>query len=263
MPAAAPASTLTFASPIYTLTAAGSFALWLGSGTTYLTGAKYTFNFGTMLGSQALQLQVVQYNVAGSAYVDIGDVPYSVAKTSSTISGSFTAGLNASYLGSILFFFTPTSASRNVKFNTFTMTRADTTITGNTSVYTGVSTGYIPYASSSTTLANSIITQGLTNFGYTGASFTASTGIGSITYSAPTYTANSSASVQGIITLPALPNTALNVLCTATFTALSFPFFAVAPYPYFTLTNGSTVVYTSAIAPSGTIVMPYTPTSTT
>ena len=129
--------------------------------------------------------------------------------------------------------------------------------------FSAVSVGSVPYESSSDVFSNSIMTQGLTDFGYTGASFTASTGIGSITFASPTYTANSSASFQGIITLSALPATALNLPCTATFTALSFPFFAVSPYPYFTLTNGSTVVYTSATGASGTISMPFTPTSTT
>lgn len=290
MPASAPASTLTFSSPTYTLTSTGAFATWLGAGTTYITGAKYTFNFGSMFGSQALQLQVVQYNVAGSARVDIGDIPYSVSKTSSTISGSFTAGLNASYLGSIVFFFTPTGFSQNVKFDTFTMTRADTQMTGVTTLptnagtavagiglnasnqivttavptnFSAVTVGYVPYESATDTFSNSLISQGLTNLGYTGASFTASTGIGSITFASPTYTANSSASYQGIITLPALPSTIIGTPCIATITASAFPFFAVAPYPYFTLTNGATVVYTSPTGSPGTVSMPFTPTSTT
>jgi hypothetical protein len=291
MPASAPTSTLTFSSPTYTLTATGSFATWLGAGTTYITGAKYTFNFGVMFGSQALQLQVVQYNVAGSAYVDIGDIPYSVSKTSSTISGSFTAGLNPSYLGSIVFFFTPTNFSQNVKFNTFTMTRADTQITGITTIpsiigtavsslglnssnqiitssavptdFSAVSVGYVPYESAPNTFSNSLMTVGTNDLGYGGSSFTASTGIGSITFSSPTYTANSNASFQGIINASTLPTTALNTACIATFTGLSFPLFAVAPYPYFTLTCGATVVYTSAVGASGTITMPFIPTSTT
>jgi len=102
-----------------------------------------------------------------------------------------------------------------------------------------------------------------TDVGYTGASFTASTGIASITYSAPTYTANSSASVQGILNLPALSSVYVNNPCVAVFTNLSFPLFAVAPYPYFTLTSGTTVVYTSAVNPSGTITMSFTPPSAT
>jgi len=290
MPASAPTSTLTFSSPTYTLTATGSFATWLGAGTTYITGAKYTFNFGSMFGSQALQLQVVQYNALGSAYVDVGDIPYSVSKTSSTISGSFTAGLNASYLGSIVFFFTPTSFSQNVKFNTFTMTRADTQITGVTTLptnagtavsgiglnasnqivttavptnFSAVTVGYVPYESATDTFSNSLISQGTTGLGYTGASFTASTGIASITFSSPTYSANSNASFQGIITLPALPSSVIGLPCIATITASAFPVFAVAPYPYFTLTNGATVVYTSPIGSPGTVSMPFTPTSTT
>ena len=102
-----------------------------------------------------------------------------------------------------------------------------------------------------------------TDVGYTGASFSASTGIGSITFASPTYTANSSASVQGIITLPALSAVYVNNPCVAVFTNLSFPVFTTAPYPYFTLTSGTTVVYTSAVNPSGTITMSFTPPSAT
>ena len=190
MPAFAPASTLTFSSPVYTLAGAGAFATWLGSGTTYITGAKYSFTFGTMFGSQWLQLQVVQYNVAGSAYVVIGDNSYGIPSTSSTITGAFTTGSNSSYLGAVVFYFQPTLPSQNVKFNTFTMTRADVTTTGATyltgvataspsftlgvnggglivryanpvsSVFTGsVSSSYVPYATSANVLANSIISQ--------------------------------------------------------------------------------------------------------
>jgi hypothetical protein len=190
MPAFAPVSTLTFSSPVFTLSGAGAFATWLGAGTTYITGAKYSFTFGTMFGSQWLQLQVVQYNVAGSAYVVIGDHSYGVPSTSSTITGAFTPGTNVSFLGAVVFYFQPTLPSQNVKFNTFTMTRADVTTTGATSltgvataspsftlgvnggglivryanpvssVFTGsVSTSYVPYATSANVLANSIISQ--------------------------------------------------------------------------------------------------------
>jgi hypothetical protein len=302
VPATAPSCTLTYSAPTYTLAGVGVLATWLGAGTTYLTGAKYYFSFGTMFGSQALQLQVVQYNTAGSSYVSIGDYYYGVSTTSSTISGSFVPGSNVSFTGSILFMFVPTLFSQNVKFNTFTLTRADTQMTGVATLppnagtatsalglnssnqivsysapsFSGVSVGYVPYKSATDTFSNSLITQSgntiaYNNFsvapsssvGYTGASFTASTGIGSITYSAPTYTANSSASYQGIINLPALETTFLNLPCLATFTNLTFPLFAVAPYPYFTLTSGATVVYTSAVGASGTIAIPFTPTSST
>ena len=302
VPATAPACTITYSAPTYTLAGAGVLATWLGSGTTYLTGAKYYFTFGTMYGSQALQLQVVQYNTAGSAYISIGDYYYGVSTTSSTISGSFVPGSNVSYTGSILFMFVPTLTSQNVKFNTFTMTRADTQITGIATLppnagtatsalglnssnqivsysapsFSGVSVGYVPYESAADTFSNSLITQSgntiaynnfsvapSTSVGYAASSFTAGTGIGSISYSAPTYTANSSASYQGIINLPALSSQYLNLPCLATFTNLTFPLFAVAPYPYFTLTSGATVVYTSAVGASGTINIPFTPTSST
>jgi len=199
MPAFAPVSTLTFSSPVYTLAGAGAFATWLGSGTTYIAGAKYSFSFGTMFGSQWLQLQVVQYNVAGSAYVVIGDNSYGIPSTSSTITGAFTTGSNVSYLGAVVFYFQSTIPSQNVKFNTFTMTRADVTTTGSTylsgvataspsftlgvnggglivryanpvsSVFTGsVSSSYVPYATSANVLANSIISQSGTTVYVTG-----------------------------------------------------------------------------------------------
>ena len=129
--------------------------------------------------------------------------------------------------------------------------------------FSSVSVGSVPYESATNTFSNSLMTQGTASLGYSGASFTASTGIASITFSSPTYTANSNASVQGIITLPALPSSVIGLPCIATFTALTFPLFATAPYPYFTLTNNGTVVFTSAVGASGTIVMPFTPTSTT
>lgn len=135
-----------------------------------------------------------------------------------------------------------------------------------------VSAGYVPYAATANTLANSFISQSgntlsMNNFsvapvslGYTGASFTASTGIGSITYSAPTYTANSSASYQGLMTLPALPSKCLNNPCVATFTNLAFPLFTLSPYPYFSLTNGSAIFYSDTPSPTGTVNLYFTPT---
>ena len=134
MPSGAPTSTLSYSAPTYTLTASGTFATWLGSATTYISGAKYYFTFGMMLGSQYIQLQVVQYNIAGTAFAYIGDNVYGIPSSSSTISGSFSAGANGSYTGAIVFYFSPTIASQNVKFNTFSMTRADTSITGNETV---------------------------------------------------------------------------------------------------------------------------------
>lgn len=134
MPSGAPTSTLSYSAPTYTLTASGTFATWLGSATTYISGAKYYFSFGMMLGSQYIQLQIVQYNTAGTAFAYIGDNVYGIPSSSSTISGSFSAGANGSYTGAIVFYFTPTIASQNVKFNTFSMTRADTSITGNEAV---------------------------------------------------------------------------------------------------------------------------------
>ena len=134
MPSSAPTSTLSYSAPTYTLTASGTFATWLGSATTYISGAKYYFSFGSMLGSQYIQLQIVQYNTAGTAFGYIGDNVYGIPSSSSTISGSFSAGAVGGYTGAIVFYFSPTIASQNVKFNTFSMYRADTSITGNEAV---------------------------------------------------------------------------------------------------------------------------------
>ena len=197
MPSGAPTSTLTFSSPTYTLSATGAFATWLGSATTYISGAKYYFTFGTMLGSQYLQVQVVQYNTAGTAYIQISDSIYGVASTSSTITGSFTAGANGSYTGAIVFYFTPTIASQNVKFNTFSMTRADTSITGNETVggaltvagsasvsgtlTTNISNGYIPWSNSGT------LTNGILYYGSSGICVNTTTSIGMLTVSSSSY----------------------------------------------------------------------------
>jgi hypothetical protein len=303
LPAGAPASAL---SGTYTLapnpTTGASFAMWLGA-TTFIPGAKYNFTFTGMSGTQTNQqiIYMYIYSYSGGFSTNIGDTYYYwVPSTPGTITGSFTATSN-----SIVFQFQASVVSKTVSFSTFTLTRADTQLTGITTVPTNagtpaytlginssnqlvsyanptgvfsgsVSSGYVPYASSTNTLANSLITQTgnsilYNNFsvspssdvGYTGASFTAGTGIGSITYSAPTYTANSSASYQGVINLPALSTAYLNLPCLATFTNLTFPLYTLSPYPYFTLTCGSTVVYTSAIGASGIITIPFTPTSTT
>jgi hypothetical protein len=254
LPAGVSASTL---SGTYSLTATAggtTFGMWLGGSFTYTAGAKYTYTFtGFSTNSTATQAMILYTNTyTGGTGTSIGDYIVNVPITSSTVSGSFTATSN----NNVVWNFVSSASGKSVSFSGFTLTRADVQIGG-------ISTNVVPYASS-TGLTNSIMTRELTDFGYTGASFTASTGIGSITYSAPTYTANSSASVQGIITLPALPTNALNVPCIATITAASFPVFTLSPYPYFTLTNGSTVVYTSPVAyAQGTVIMPFTPTSST
>jgi hypothetical protein len=290
LPAGVSASSL---SGSYTLTATAggaTFGMWLGSSFTYMAGAKYTFTFtGFSTNATATQAMIMYVNTyTGGSGTFIGDYIVNVPITSSTVSGSFTATSN----NNVVFNFISSAAGRSISFTGFTLTRADTQITGiatlptNTGTivaglglnssnqivsysasgapnFSAVTVGSVPYESAVDTFSNSLITQGTNSLGYSGGSFTASTGIGSITYSAPTYTANSSASFQGIINLSTLPNYALNTSCIAQFTALSFPLFAVAPYPYFTLTCGATVVYTSAVGASGTITMPFTPTSTT
>jgi hypothetical protein len=290
LPAGVAASTL---SGTYSLTATGggtTFGMWLGSSFTYLAGAKYTYTFtGFSTNATATQAMIIYTNTyTGGSGTLIGDYIVNVPITSSTVSGTFTATSN----NNVVWNFVSSAAGRSVSFATFTLTRADTQITGIASLptntgtivaglglnasnqivsysasgnpnFSAVTVGSVPYESAVDTFSNSLITQGTISLGYNGGSFTASTGIGSITYSAPTYTANSNASFQGIINLSTLPNYALNTACIATFIGLSFPLFAVAPYPYFTLTCGATVVYTSATGASGTITMPFTPTSTT
>jgi hypothetical protein len=253
LPTGVSASTL---SGTYSLTATAggtTFGMWLGSSFTYTAGAKYTYTFtGFFTNATATQAMILYTNTyTGGTGTSIGDYIVNVPITSSTVSGSFTATSNSN----LVWNFVSSAAGRSISFSGFTLTRADVQIGG-------VNNNTVPYVSS-TGLTNSIMTQANTSLGYTGGSFTASTGIGSITFASPTYTANSSASYQGIINASAIPNIYLNVPCVATITAATFPYFAVSPYPYFTLTCGSTVVYTSAVGASGTIVMPFTPTSTT
>jgi hypothetical protein len=290
LPAGVSASSL---SGSYTLTATAggaNFGMWLGSSFTYIAGAKYTFTFtGFSTNATATQAMILYTNTyTGGIGTFIGDYIVNVPITSSTVSGSFTATSN----NNVVFNFISSAAGRSISFTGFTLTRADTQITGiatlptNTGTivaglglnssnqivsysasgnpdFSAVSVGYVPYESASNVFSNSLMTVGTNSLGYSGGSFTASTGIASITFSSPTYSANSNASFQGIITLPALPTTALNTACIATITASAFPVFAVAPYPYFTLTSGATVVYTSPVGSPGTVSMPFTPTSTT
>jgi hypothetical protein len=253
LPTGVSASTLSGAYSL-TATAGGSnFGMWLGTSFNYTAGAKYTYTFtGFSTNATATQAMILYTNTyTGGVGTSIGDYIVNVPITSSTVSGTFTATSN----NNVVWNFVSSAAGRSISFSGFTLTRADVQIGG-------ISNNVVPFVSS-TGLTNSLMTVGSISLGYNGGSFTASTGIGSITFSSPTYTANSASSFQGIITLPALPNYALNTACIATFIGLTFPVFAVSPYPYFTLTCGSTVVFTSAVGASGTITMPFIPTSTT
>lgn len=283
LPAGVSASTL---SGTYTLTATAggtTFGMWLGSSFIYTVGAKYTYTFtGFSTNATATQAMILYTNTyTGGSGTMIGDYVVNVPITSSTVSGSFTATSN----NNVVWNFVASATGKSVSFASFTLTRGDTQITGvatlptNTgtaiaglglnasnqivtttvpSNFSAVSVGYVPYKSATDTFSNSLTTQGSIDFG---ASLSAWTGIGSITYSAPTYTANSSASYQGIINITPPPYSYIGTLCTATFTNLSFPIFALSPYPYFTLTSGSTIVYTSPVNPSGTISIPFTSSS--
>jgi hypothetical protein len=213
---------------------------------------------------------------------------YQLSTSYNTITGSFYYDGNPS---TVIFKIYAGVASWNAQWDSFTLSTYSTSISGGitaTSIPSGtavsglglnalkqvvttavppnfsaVTVGSVPFESAVDTFSNSLMTVGTTSLGYSGASFTAGAGIASITFASPTYTANSSASVQGVINATALPSSVLNFPCIATFSSLTFPLFAASPYPYFTLTNGSTVVYTSPVGASGTIAMPFTPTSTT
>lgn len=188
LPAGVAASTL---SGSYTLTATAggaTFGMWLGSSFTYTAGAKYTYTFtGFSTNATATQAMILYTNTytAGSGTM-IGDYVVNVPITSSTVSGSFTATSN----NNVVWNFISSAAGKSISFSGFTLTRADTQITGVitaagiatdtptttlalnssnqlvkytnpvSSVFTGsVSAGYHPFASSANTLANSYMFQ--------------------------------------------------------------------------------------------------------
>ena len=128
LPAGVSASTLSGA---YTLTATAggtTFGMWLGSSFTYIAGAKYTFTFtGFSTNATATQAMIMYVNTyTGGVGTFIGDYIVNVPITSSTISGSFTATSN----NNVVFNFVSSASGRSISFSGFTLTRADTEITG-------------------------------------------------------------------------------------------------------------------------------------
>lgn len=182
-----PIGTLTFSSPTYTMTPSGAstFACFWSSAT-FTPNFRYFFTFTnatTTVYAPTATLTVCQANTANSGYVAISSA-YSLPSTATLFSGYFTVNLNASYTGQIFFILS------NVKFTPFTWTAftfsfgaltvqggiiatgiatdtPTTTIGLNSSnqlvkyanPINSVSINYIPYASSTNVLSNSIMYQ--------------------------------------------------------------------------------------------------------
>ena len=128
LPAGVSASTLSGA---YTLTATAggtTFGMWLGSSFTFIAGAKYTFTFtGFSTNTTATQAMILYVNTyTGGTGTFIGDYIVNVPITSSTVSGFFTATSN----NNVVWNFVSSASGRSISFTGFTLTRADTEITG-------------------------------------------------------------------------------------------------------------------------------------
>jgi hypothetical protein len=98
----------------------------------YKTGAKYTATFTNMIASQLMYLSVYQYTAAGGtplAISDISNIP--VTTSAQTITITFSVNIFPTNLGTVIFFFQPTSANQYVRFDSSTITRADMTVSGN------------------------------------------------------------------------------------------------------------------------------------
>jgi hypothetical protein len=99
---------------------------------TYKTGAKYTATFTNMIASQLMYLSVYQYTIAGGtplAISDISNIPVTTSTQNLTI--TFSVNIFPSNLGTVVFFFQPSSANQYVRFDSATITRADMTVSGN------------------------------------------------------------------------------------------------------------------------------------
>jgi hypothetical protein len=128
LPTGVSASTL---SGSYTLTATAggtTFGMWLGSSFTFIAGAKYTFTFtGFSTNATATQAMILYTNTySGGSGTFIGDYIVNVPITSSTVSGFFTATSN----NNVVWNFVSSASGRSISFTGFTLTRADTEITG-------------------------------------------------------------------------------------------------------------------------------------
>lgn len=98
----------------------------------YKTGAKYTAMFTNMIASQLMYLSVYQYTTAGGtplAISDISNIP--ITTSAQTITITFSVNIFPTNLGTVIFFFQPTSANQYVRFDSATITRADMTVSGN------------------------------------------------------------------------------------------------------------------------------------
>jgi hypothetical protein len=132
LPSGVSASTL---SGSYTLTATAggtTFGMWLGSSFTYTAGAKYTYTFtGLSTNATATQAMIMYTNTySGGSGTMIGDYVVNIPITSSTVSGSFTATSN----NNVVWNFVSSASGKSVSFTGFTLTRADTEITGTATI---------------------------------------------------------------------------------------------------------------------------------
>jgi hypothetical protein len=99
---------------------------------TYKTGAKYTATFTNMIASQNMSFSVYQYTTAGGtplAISDISNIP--ITTSAQTITITFSVNIFPINLGTVVFFFQPSSANQYVRFDSATITRADMTVSGN------------------------------------------------------------------------------------------------------------------------------------
>ena len=98
----------------------------------YKTGAKYTATFTNMIASQNMSFSVYQYTAAGGtplAISDISNIP--ITTSGQTITITFNVNIFPTNLGTVVFFFQPSSTNQYVRFDSMTLIRADMTISGN------------------------------------------------------------------------------------------------------------------------------------
>jgi len=183
----------------YTLTNASSpiMAMSLGS-YVYTTGGWYQANFFNCYSVSNIFFSVYQYNTAGTSSLLIGGGVYLPTSTGTTTTVNFQPNATVTYTGQVVFYFQGTASGQSVYFTGFNMYASYTQFTGNilpayragTPAYTlgidstgtmcmfpnavvsitgAVSAGYLPYASSANTLANSVIYEsgGLIGIGTT------------------------------------------------------------------------------------------------
>ena len=199
LPAGVPSgSTLSGTYRLTAGSSSSAMGMWLGS-YSLPQYQEYIFTLTGVVGSQAMTFEVLQYDIStGTTSAVISPTTYAVTTSSQTISGSFVAGQYGSLQGAIVFYFQASSNAQYVNFTGFSMTQGTAVIDGlvkiNTSAMTvtgpitvapyggtpsltlgvnssnqiiaytnpiqgSVSSTYLPYASSSNVLANSVLTQ--------------------------------------------------------------------------------------------------------